>query len=273
MRRTIEPFVSKTAQALIALLVCLFSLTAVQAESTSSLQEGLHLGNAAYNENRFQEAIEIYSALIGEYGFSPELLHNLANSYAGAGETGRAILHYLQGLRIAPGDDDLQADLDLIRQKTGLFDRELPFTERLVQHYNMNQWLSRALVFYMLFTLLLGLNLRFHFRKALSPLATLLVGAMLLCCLGAHMQKKIWYSDVIVAPDARLLLSPFQESSTNGSLPEGTLVFTEKSHEGYLYVHDQRGRSGWIEDAAFARINTNAATFDRGDAERDSLLR
>ncbi|MDJ0622851.1 MAG: tetratricopeptide repeat protein [Desulfocapsaceae bacterium] len=256
---------------LTAMLVWLFSITSVQAAASRSLQEGLHLGNAAYGEGRFQEAIAIYSALIDEYGFSPELLHNLANSYAAAGENGRAILHYLQGLRIAPGDDDLQADLELIRQKAGLFDQEHSFTERLFRHYNMNQWLTSALAFYGLFTLLLGLNLRLHFKKALSTLGPLLVCAMLFCCLGAYVQKEEWYSGVIVAPDARLLLSPFQESSTNGSLAEGTLVFAEKSHEGYLYVRDQRGRSGWVNGSYFARINTSAATFHRDGVEPDSL--
>lgn len=256
---------------LIATLSWLFSITSVQAAGSRSLQEELHLGNAAYGEGRFQEAIAIYSALIDEHGFSPELLHNLANSYAAAGDNGRAILHYLQGLRIAPGNEDLQADLDLVRQKAGLFNQELSLTERLLHHYNMNQWLMRALIFYVLFTLLLGINLRFHLKKGLYTFATLLAGAALFCCLGAYVQKEEWYSGVIVAPDARLLLSPFQGSSTNGSLSEGTLAKAEKSHEGYLYVRDQRGRSGWVYGSAFAQIGVSAATFGRDGVEPGSL--
>ena len=256
-----------------AILLWLFVISPVQAEETSSLQEGLHLGNAAYGEGRYREAIEIYAQLIGEYGLSPELLHNLANSYVGAGEQGRAILHYLQGLRIAPGDDDLRADLELIRQEAGIFDQESRPTTLMLRHYDMSQWLTRALGFYILFTLLVGLNLRFSFKKALYPLGTLLIGATLFCCLAAYTQKEAWYSGIIVAPDARLLLSPFQESASNGTLVEGAQVFAEKSHEGYLYVRDQRGRAGWISGSAFALINTSAATFGRDGAEPDSSPR
>lgn len=246
----------------------LITLLPVQAEERLSLQEGLHLGNSAYGQGRYQEAIELYSTLIGEYGLSPELLHNLANSCAGAGERGRAILHYLQGLRIAPGDDDLLADLQLIRKEVGLFDQE-PQSAALFGYYDMNQWLIRALFFFVLFTLLLGVNLCFPLKKRIYPLGALMVGTALFCCVAAYTQNEAWHSGVIVAPDTRLLLSPFQESASNGTLNEGAVVFTEKSHEGYLYIRDRRGRAGWINSSAYIQINTSAATFGPGSVAPD----
>jgi len=243
------------------LMISLMAASAYSADRGRELQMKLNDGNVAFSAGRFKEAITVYSDLIRDYGFSPELLHNLANSYAADGRNGKAILNYMRGLRIAPGDDDLRADLALIRKKVGLFNDEPSASERFFSYYDMNQWLTRALAAYVLLTLLLTLNSRFHFKKGVFRSCAVIAGFIIMCCVGAYSQRQKWNSAVIIQPETRLLLSPFDTAASNGSLIEGTLVYGEKKHQGYYYVLDEKGRSGWIPSASFEPVNTSSATY------------
>jgi tetratricopeptide (TPR) repeat protein len=75
-------------------------------------------GNRLYREGDFAGALESYLR-IEEAGFeSGALYYNIGNSYFKLGELGSAILYYERARRLMPGDDDLQANLDLARTLT-----------------------------------------------------------------------------------------------------------------------------------------------------------
>lgn len=238
------------------------------ADTSTDLSVRLNDGNIAFTEGRYKEAVVIYSDLIHDFGFSPELLHNLANSYAADGQTGMAVLNYMRGLRIAPADDALRADLALIRKKVGLFSEKRSLPVRFFSYYNMNQWLKRALLGYVLLTLLLVFNSRFHPKKGIYSSSFVLTGVVVICCIGAYYQHKSWDSNVIIQPEARLLLSPFKAAASNGSLIEGTLVNSQKKHQDYYYVLDEKGRAGWIQSSSFEPINTSSLTYSLENAEQ-----
>jgi tetratricopeptide (TPR) repeat protein len=246
---------------LVIIMIFLMVDIAYCADSGKELQMKLEKGNVAFSEDRFKEALTVYSELIKNYGFSPELLHNLANSYAADGQIGKAILNYMRGLRIAPADDDLRADLALVREKVGLFNEERSISERFFGYYDMNQWLTRALAAYVLVTLLLALNSRFQLKKGVFRSCIILMGLIVVCCAGAYSQRQKWNGAVITQPESRLLLSPFEAAASNGSLIEGTLVYSLKKHHDYHYVLDEKGRSGWVPSASFEPINTSSSTY------------
>jgi tetratricopeptide (TPR) repeat protein len=247
------------------ILISLMVDIAYCADDGKELQMKLEKGNVAFSENRFKEAVTVYSELIRDFGFSPELLHNLANSYAADGQDGRAILNYMRGLRIAPADDDLRADLALVREKVGLFNEEHSMSERFFGYYDMNQWLTRALAAYVLVTLLLALNSRFQLKKGIFSSCIVLAGLIVVCCAGASSQWQKWNGAVITQPETRLLLSPFEAAASNGSLIEGTMVYSLKKHQDYYYVLDEKGRSGWVSSASFEPINISSSTYSPED--------
>lgn len=262
--------VSRLLTVMTAAMVWLVHLAGnpVVAGDTLGLQEQLHDANQHYVEGSYDEAVAAYTRLIGQYGLSPELLHNLGNSYAGDERYGSAVLHYLRGLRIDPGNDALEADLAKIREEIGLFDEPLPLHKRVVTLYDMNQWLTGALVSYALLTLVLALRLRFTGSKAIVPLSLLLTAIICVCCVAAYQRHHNWNGAVIVEPDTHLLLSPFASASSTGKLLPGTVVYSQKKHDGYNYVRDTRGRSGWIPAPSLAPINTSSLTYSRGSAEQ-----
>lgn len=267
-----------TARVGFALLALLFAVF-VDAEGNSftladtgtELTENLHRGNSAYTSGKYREAIDIYTGIISEYGLSTKLQHNLANSYAADGQTGMAVLHYLRGLRLDPGDDDLKSDLNLIRKKAGLFSGEPTVKERILGLYDMNQWLKRALAGYVLLTLLVVVNYRFPLQKTFSISSSSLAVLIIFCCLGAYHQYKEWNSGVITHGQVRLLLSPFESAPANGILEEGTIVYSAKEHGNYSYISDRKGRSGWIPTTAFALINSPALIYGRDNAAQSKL--
>ncbi len=250
-------------------LVMLLSLchgdAALQA-AEHSMQQRFDTANRAYSNGNYREAIDHYRDLIGEYGLSAPLLHNLGNSYANSGLYGLAILQYQRALRIAPGDHDIRADLELIRQKAGLFQKENTFREKFFALLDMNQWALAALAGYIGITLLTLLHIGFSLGKKSVAICLVLAAVVCVSALGTWQQRTSWDSGVVILPDTRLLLSPFSSASSLGLIEEGSLVYSDKHYGDFHYIRDERGRSGWIPTSSFAVIPTSSITYSQNDA-------
>ncbi len=73
-------------------------------------------GNRLYQAGDFAGAIAQYDS-VRLVGFeSPELHYNLANAHYRAGDVARAILGYERAARLAPADEDIQANLEIVRR-------------------------------------------------------------------------------------------------------------------------------------------------------------
>ncbi|MBK7286539.1 MAG: tetratricopeptide repeat protein [Flavobacteriales bacterium] len=82
---------------------------------------------------------------------SSALLFNIGNCWSKLGDTPHAVLYYERALRLAPGAEDVQANLDLERSKVVDRVNELPaFTlgsiwDRLQGGTDVDQWARRSL--------------------------------------------------------------------------------------------------------------------------------
>ena len=247
---------------LAAALIALYADAAAGRPPSQLLQEA----NDDYGAGRFTEAAQVYRQILGEYGLSAEILHNLGNSYAAQQRNGQAILQYLRGLRLEPGDDDLQADLVLIREKTGLFAPQQNFRDRFFGILDMNQWLLSALAGYILLTVLLVCHFFRPLTQSFFFIVPLLIILMALSCFGALQQYRVWDGSVVVDDRTRLLLSPFSSAAPVAVLEDGTVVFSEKRHGEYHYVDAGTTGSGWIPAGSLERIRTSRLKFDQDNA-------
>ena len=75
------------------------------------------LGDKAYAESRFKDAVDIYEAAIAEQGASAALYYNLANAYYRTNQPGKAILNYERALRMDAADEDAKANLEFVQSK------------------------------------------------------------------------------------------------------------------------------------------------------------
>lgn len=249
------------------LAAALFALHADAASGPAPAQL-LHKANADYSAGKFAEAAQGYRQILGKYGLSAEVLHNLGNSYAAQERNGQAILQYLRGLRLEPGDDDLRADLDLLRQESGLFAAQRNFKDRLFGLLDMNQWLLSALTAYVFLTLLLVCRFFRLLRQGLLIIAALLITLIAVSCFGALQQYQLWDGSVVVGGRTRLLLSPFASSAPLAVVEEGTVVFSRKRHGGYHYVDAGQAGSGWMAAGSLERIRISRLKFAQDNAGR-----
>lgn len=208
----------------------------------------------AYGQGEYKAASQQFEALVRD-GVSVSLLFNLANSYAQAGESGRAILNYERARRLAPGDSDIKGNLELVRKEKGLFQEEQSVGQRLVTFLELNQWTGLAMIAFVLFGTVLLVPLPPGLKRiprygvaAVSLLVTMVA------IIGAVGQYRHWKDGVVIVADARLRISPFSSAASIGTIQEGRLVRPGKSHGNYFLVEDETGRSGWLEAGAFEAI-------------------
>lgn len=210
--------------------------------------------NAAYSRNDFGSAIALYEELAAAHGYSEGLLYNLANSYAQSGMIGKAVLNYERALRLAPGDPDIIANLQLVRSANGLFTQEEPMAQRLFHLLSMNQWISLGVTALVLLTLVLLISLRLRISgRALTLHGLGCTLVMLLATIAVVEMHHEWRCSVVI-DESRLLISPFAEAASAGVIQAGRLVDGGKRHEGYIYVEDENGRRGWLAQSAIEPV-------------------
>jgi tetratricopeptide (TPR) repeat protein len=210
--------------------------------------------SSSYSRGEYARAIQGFEALTHE-GMPASLFYNLANSYAQAGQSGRAILNYERALRLAPGDSDIRGNLELVRKDKGLFQEEQTFGQRFVAFLGLNQWVVLAAAAFVLFAVLLllpaSVTLKRSSRYAFAA-ACLLIS--ITASTGAAVLYQHWHDGVVVVADARLRVSPFESAASVGVIQEGRLVSPGKLHNNYILITDETGRSGWLSSDAFELI-------------------
>jgi len=242
---------------LLALLAASFSLH-LQADSSDP---ELDAANRAYTYGSYDEAAGLFQKIILNRGYSAALCFNLANAEAKAGHPGLALLNYERARYLAPGDSDINHNLQLERKQAGLEPNSFRWWQVMMRSINWTFWLGLILTG---LTLLLLALIGTAFATALSPLLnlpaptlrkickgifffviplTLLFGFIELACIGFNNRIE----GVIIAPkEATLRVSPIDGSESVGTIPEGELVTVENRHDDYFYIEARDHHFGWV---------------------------
>lgn len=239
----------KTAIATIliaAAIYCIQGLSlAAQPEKTT--ETFFEEANMAFSEGHYKTAIEKYEKITSSSGLSATVLYNLGNSYARSGQIGKAVLNYERALRISPSDSDLLGNLQLLKKESGIFINEYKGLESILFSLSLSQWL-------LLFLLTLAVLGFFHIFTLLHPMPkkTIIIFTVL-CCLvlslssvGGYARYQKFNPAIVISPEARLLISPFDTAASVGTIQEGRSLYPSKTHKNYTYVVDETGRKGWI---------------------------
>ena len=242
---------------IILLLYCLTLLFASTIQAADNGSDNLfEQANIAYTRADYQQAINHNLTIAGKDGVSAPLLYNLANCYAATDQVGRAVLNYERALRLSPGDGDIQANLEQVRKDAGLYRDDQPLYERLAGLLEADQWLMLSgAAFLLLAITALGATL----VKKISPAMTRLIISSSLLIIIATLPAVLfryqsWNDGVVVGQEARLLISPFPEAASTGTIKAGRLVRPGKKHGDFALVQDETGRSGWLGRNSFKLI-------------------
>jgi len=221
----------------------------------------LDAANRAYTYGSYDEAAGLFQKMILTRGYSAALCFNLANAEAKAGRPGLALLNYERARYLAPGDSDINHNLQLERKQAGLEPNAFRWWQAMMRSINWTFWLGLILAgLTLLLVALVGTayassleastkvpapTLRKIFKGILFvfiPL-TLIFGFVELACIGFNNRIE---GVIIASKEATLHLSPFDGAESVGTIPEGELVTVEDFHNDYYRIEARDHHFGWV---------------------------
>ncbi|MBL7985028.1 MAG: tetratricopeptide repeat protein [Flavobacteriales bacterium] len=235
-------------------LLLLFLLSIRPAKA--AIPELLQLAQEAYAKGEYAQALAAYDSL-DQHATSASLLFNIGNCHMKLGELPKSILYYERAIRLQPGADDIQSNLDFARSKVVDRVNELPALtlgsvwDRMRGGKDVDQWARRSLWAMLITVLLASLAVaisRSAIRRALIPLAAifLLITVVSVFLAGYRVAEVTDRSQaVIMAPKVDVRGEPRDGSTTVFVLHEGTKVSVLSEQNGWSEIKLSSGSVGW----------------------------
>jgi tetratricopeptide (TPR) repeat protein len=241
-----------TGTALLVLLALpLFSM----ADDNTSLFEQ---GNAAYAKGQYTQAAQDYQKIVDAGYQSVAVYFNLGNAYYRTGDIASSILYYEKAHKLAPSDEDINANIRFANARTS--DKVEPLPEFFV-----TKWWNSVILFFSVNTLATlsvlfmlggcGLLIFYLFtnsgwakRSAFYTSMVVIVAAIVFVFManrqesyfGGH-QQAIIFSNSVTAKN---------EPDANGKplfiVHEGTKVNVLQQTDTWMEVELPNGNAGWI---------------------------
>lgn len=225
------------------------------------------VGDSAYANANYAEAISVYESLLANEGESSELHYNLGNAYYKAENIAKAILAYERALLLNPGDEDIAFNLQLARSKT--VDKVAPtykffiieWIENIVNLASMQTWCIAGIIF---FIMLLILSLAFLFGKSIIIRKVCFFSALvcLFITLFANFAALHMFHYLTERTDAIVLQPSVTAKSTPSNtgtdlfvIHEGRKVkISDDSMQGWKEIELEDGNIGWVPAESIEKI-------------------
>jgi hypothetical protein len=215
------------------------------------------LGNQAYVKGNYDQAIIHYKAALNQEGYTASLLYNLGNAYYMKNEIGQSILNYERALYLDPGNARINTNLALARKKSGLAIHESTSWIGFFKRLTLNEWTWAGIISLCTFSILILLNgIRPGILRRTTPKMMVCFCFLFIMAAGTGMALQYGTLDcgVIIGENTRLKVSPFDSASESGIIKSGKVVQLAKVYEGYIFVNEANGQSGWIPENAVEAI-------------------
>jgi tetratricopeptide (TPR) repeat protein len=214
--------------------------------------------DSAYIKNDYTTAVRIYESLL-QQGESAEVYYNLGNSYYKSGDIARAILNYERALLLNPGNEDIHANLEIVRSKT--VDKIdvapeiffISWMKSLINSISINAWARWGITFFIL--LIVSLYF-FIFSKQIKMKKTGFIGSIV-CFLfvictnmfAAYQKKTLTNRNtaIIISPSVTIRSTPNENGTSLFILHEGSKVtIKDNSMKNWKEITIEDGKVGWI---------------------------
>ena len=252
---------------LIYILLLLAMPFMATAQETKTPECNKALGDSAYSQARYDDAIRIYETVIANDGGSVELYYNLGNSFFRNNMIGKAILNYERALRISPTDKDTKANLeyaltmtkDEVAEQYELF--LAAWFKAIVNTMGITAW---AVIGVVAFILLLLCLLLFFFNRKVGIRKTALVFVIfsVFVTIFANIAATHIYNymnndseAVVMREEAYLKSTPDNSGTELVKIHEGRKVkIIDDTMREWKEVELEEGTVGWLPAAAIERI-------------------
>jgi len=250
---------------IIAFLAAMILLVAFHAAGQSPDQLASQAAKA-YNNKQYTESVKLYSIIVESGYESYALYYNLANAFFRANEYTQAILYYEKALKLAPNNEDIQHNIEVVSSK--LIDKvdkvpELFYKRWWKQVLNLMDIDTLAVFNILLLTIsLLLIAIYISFSDILIRKISFWTGLMLLFFFGigilAASQRNHYLSGqheaIVFTPTVNIKSSPDANSKDIFVLHEGMKVTLLDVVAEWQEIRISNGSIGWIKASDLRNI-------------------
>jgi tetratricopeptide (TPR) repeat protein len=206
--------------------------------------------NEAFAAGHWDDAARRYEAIAQQDGVSAPLLFNLANAELRAGRIGLAILAYERAAWLAPGDQDIKANLHRARDFAGLPEPAAPWWQRPRSVLGPDGW--SALVGLALLVGCAALLARLFAPRWRTAGTAIAAASGVLLVAGALACGSLWLDTrrgVVLEGGTPLRIAPFEAAEPRLTLTAGEVVRLVERHGDFVLARAADGTSGWMAAA------------------------
>lgn len=225
-----------------------------------SAQTPFERAGAAYNAQRYADAVAMYDSIEVAEGVSAQLYYNRGNAYYKMGKYAPAILNYERALLLAPGNPDIRYNLSLANTKitdkievTGTFFINV-WAQSVRDWFGSNTWAVIGVVSFLLF--IMGLTIyifatidRMALKKTgfFIALPMFIISVIANACAIAQSNRSSMHNEAIIyTEEVSVKSSPAESGTELFILHEGTKVTLLESVGDWVEVRISDGNQGWL---------------------------
>ena len=251
---------SKTVSKGKTLMLTLLLMIPIASSAAENYPDSLwNAANGAYAQERWEDAVNDYTAIAEASMESAPLWCNLGSAWYKSGNLGKAILCYERALKLDPSYEDARYNLELLNAMK--LDRLESVPELILATWmkNLGRTLdsdSWAVCFLVFLVLTLAMVLLFILgSSATSRRAGFFTGVVCLLLAVASLSFSLWQKNEYMKADKAIIMKPVSsvKSSPSGDsakdlfvLHEGTKVQVLDNVGGWSNIELSDGRQGWL---------------------------
>ncbi|MCQ2265453.1 MAG: tetratricopeptide repeat protein [Bacteroidales bacterium] len=232
----------------------------------SSDDELMKKGNEAYQNGKYELAVQCYQEIVSHGNEGAVLYYNLGNAYFKAKQTPEAILWYERALRLDPSNEDIKHNIAYANlQITDKID-VLPqlfivrWWNALSQRHTASGWATMAVI--AVIVLALSVTLLLVSRRRWLNLSAMIVClvALLIAVFAwifAHHESKRYIDQpeaVVMQSVVNAKGSPNEEAASLFVIHEGLKVAVTDRVGNWVEIKLPNGEKGWVESASLEVI-------------------
>lgn len=224
------------------------------------------LANKAYDQQKYDTAINLYNRVISEGWVSPILYYNIGNSYFREKNLPEAILYYEKAKKLDPNNKNIQYNLNIANSMIVDKIDHVPqfFLKRWWKHlYNLfsaDTWTVFFLLSFAILVLFVGIFFFSHTRKnrQLSFFAGLIFLFITVVSFGLALQRTYYTKNqkegIVFAPSITAKSSPSPNSVDLFVIHDGTKVQLLDHVDGWVKIKISKGSIGWLPENSVKKI-------------------
>jgi tetratricopeptide (TPR) repeat protein len=250
----------RTAIQILFFLALLLPFYPVQAKT------GIDSANAAYARGDYEKAAALYENLLASGAEAPALYYNLGNAYFRLNKLGKAILNYEKAKKLAPGDEDINYNLELAGNRVK--DKIEPMPQLFIDEWKNDfrdlftetGWSVMCILFVAAMLAMAGLFVAGRSKAVRragfwAGIALLVMSITSFTMARAQHHRSMKATDAIVTvPSITVKGSPSESGTKLFIIHEGTKVHIEDTEGEWVEVKIANGNVGWLPASSITSI-------------------